>query len=141
MTTQTTDPALAARHTAARRLLERWAVQTSDPAETTALRYLGEALDADEIRIAPADLPPADSLRGAYLATALAQAVFKWEPDDQRFFGSIPACPGAWAYEPTVETCRTELAAVLNDWLSAGLAAGDPVPVIAGIDLNPRRGS
>ena len=52
------------------------------------------------------------------------------------YFGSIPACPGAWGESDTLEGCREDLQNALESWLVVGLRHGDELPVIAGLDLN-----
>ena len=56
--------------------------------------------------------------------------------ENGRFFGSIPACRGAWGEGDTLEECRDELAEALESWIIAGLRHGDTLPVIDGVDLN-----
>ena len=55
-----------------------------------------------------------------------------------RFFGSIPACRGCWGEGATLEECRDELRGALECWILVGVRHGDPLPVIDGIDLNPK---
>jgi predicted RNase H-like HicB family nuclease len=55
-----------------------------------------------------------------------------------RFFGAISQCRGAWGEGATLEECRDELGEALESWLIAGLRHGDDLPVIDGIDLNPK---
>jgi len=131
-----TQTDLATRHAAARRLLDT--LQAQPGIDNDALQYLSEALEEDEILIAPPTFPSPDSLRGQYLAAVLTQAVYEIGADSA-VYGEIPDLQGVWAQEATREACQTELASVVNDWLSVRLADGLDVPVLAGIDLNPRR--
>ncbi|MGZ8901550.1 MAG: type II toxin-antitoxin system HicB family antitoxin [Limisphaerales bacterium] len=55
-----------------------------------------------------------------------------------RFFGSISLCNGAWGEGKTLEECRDELQGALESWVISGLRHGDTLPVIDGIDLNPK---
>src|SRR5207302_77693 len=71
-----------------------------------------------------------------YIRAAMRQAQYKLLPQDNTFFGHIPAYQGVWASEPTLEACRDELQSALEDWILFGLAMRDPLPVIDGIDLN-----
>ncbi len=73
-----------------------------------------------------------------YIRAAMHRAVYEILEDDGSFFGHIPDCQGAWANAPTLEACRDELQSVLEDWLLISFRHGLPVPVIEGIDLNPR---
>ena len=58
--------------------------------------------------------------------------------ENGRFFGSIPECRGAWGEGATREESREELGEALEAWIIAGLRHGDDLPVIDGIDLNPK---
>ena len=58
--------------------------------------------------------------------------------ENGRFYGCIPECPGSWGEGATLEECRDELQSVLEDWLMIGIRFGDALPVIDGIDLNPK---
>ncbi len=70
-----------------------------------------------------------------YILQAMAQAVYE-DLGDGAFCGTIPPCIGVFALGDTVAECREELRSVLEDWILTGLRWGDPMPVIAGIDLN-----
>jgi predicted RNase H-like HicB family nuclease len=72
----------------------------------------------------------------SYIQTAMRHAEFE-RMEDGRYFGTIGECPGLWADGDSVETCRTELQSVLEDWLILKFRFGHPIPVIDGIDLNP----
>ena len=72
-----------------------------------------------------------------YIQHALRHARYELM-ENGRFFGKIPDCPGSWGEGATLEECRDELQSVLEDWLMVGIRHGDPLPVIDGIDLNPR---
>ena len=54
------------------------------------------------------------------------------------FFGNIPPCKGAWGEGKTLEECREELRGALESWIIVGLRHGDALPVIDGIDVNPK---
>ena len=56
--------------------------------------------------------------------------------ENGRFFGSIPKCKGAWAEGRSLEKCREELRAVVEEWGLLGLQLGHRLPVIEGINLN-----
>ncbi len=72
-----------------------------------------------------------------YIQAAMRQAHYEIM-EDKRFFARIPSCKGLWADGDMLETCRAELQSTLEDWLLLGLQFGDRIPVIDGIDLNPR---
>lgn len=77
-----------------------------------------------------------------YLAAAMQQAEYD-KLTDGSFTGRLKLCPGVVAFAATLEDCRLELRAVLEDWLLLGLKLRHPIPIIAGIDLNeePQRES
>lgn len=72
-----------------------------------------------------------------YIQAAMREAHYEMM-EDSRFYARIPPCKGLWADGDTLETCRAELQSTLEDWLLLGLQFGDRIPVIDGIDLNPR---
>ncbi|MBI1742316.1 type II toxin-antitoxin system HicB family antitoxin [Candidatus Acetothermia bacterium] len=69
-----------------------------------------------------------------YIEAAMARARYEIL-EDGSYYGEIPVCPGVWANEPTLETCRKILREVLEEWLLLKLQDGDPLPSIAGIRL------
>jgi len=58
--------------------------------------------------------------------------------ENSRFFGDIPPCVGVWGEGTTLEECREDLEGALQDWIVTKLRFGHRLPVIAGIDINPR---
>ena len=70
-----------------------------------------------------------------YIQQAMAQAVYE-DFDDGAVCGTIPPCIGVFALGDTRPECQEELQSVLEDWILTGLRWGDPMPVVAGIDLN-----
>lgn len=71
----------------------------------------------------------------AYLQAAMNHAKYEILPDDGRFYGEIPVCPGVWATADTLEQCRSILLEVLEDWLFIGIAHRHPIPIVDGIEL------
>jgi len=55
--------------------------------------------------------------------------------DDGTYYGEIPECRGAFASAPTLEECREELAAVLEDWLLFRIHKNLALPKIDGLEL------
>ena len=70
-----------------------------------------------------------------YIQQAMAQAVYE-HFDDGAVCGTIPPCWGVIAFGDTLPECKEELQSTLEDWILTGLRWGDPMPVVAGIDLN-----
>jgi predicted RNase H-like HicB family nuclease len=56
--------------------------------------------------------------------------------EDGTFGGRVPGCVGLVAFGPTLRACENELRSTLEDWVLVGLKLHQPLPVIAGIDLN-----
>ncbi|MCL5107723.1 MAG: type II toxin-antitoxin system HicB family antitoxin [Chloroflexi bacterium] len=75
-----------------------------------------------------------------YIRAAMRQAHYEILPDSGTIYGTIPGLQGVWAEAANLEACREDLQTVLEDWLMLGLRMGHPLPVLEGIDLNPREG-
>jgi predicted RNase H-like HicB family nuclease len=73
-----------------------------------------------------------------YLQAAMHRAIYKILDEDGTFFGEIPGLQGVFANADTLEACRDELQDVLEDWILLGLHLQHHIPVLDGIDLNPR---
>ena len=72
-----------------------------------------------------------------YIQAAMQHCEFE-TMEDGRYFGTIPLCQGVWADGDTVDETRETLREVLEDWLLVKNRFGDEMPVIDGIDINPR---
>ena len=70
-----------------------------------------------------------------YIQGVLEKAEYK-KLEDGTWFAEIPGFEGVWANGKTVEDCRKELVAVLEEWLILKLNDRDPLPVVKGIKLN-----
>lgn len=55
--------------------------------------------------------------------------------DDKTFYGSITGFDGVWANEATLELCREELKAALEDWILLGVSLNHALPTVDGIAL------
>jgi predicted RNase H-like HicB family nuclease len=64
-----------------------------------------------------------------YVQAALRRAEYEILADGEGYYGSIPDLPGAWANRPTLESCREELQAVVEEWLLR-LRRGASIPVL-----------
>lgn len=71
-----------------------------------------------------------------YLQAALDNAHYEIIEDEEPFYGEIPQLPGVWATGATLEACRRNLAAAVEDWLLFSLAQGLPIPTIDGVALS-----
>lgn len=65
----------------------------------------------------------------------MAKAVYD-KLEDGTFSGRIPSCKGVVAFGSTLRDCEEELHSTLEDWILVGLKLGQPLPVIAKINLN-----
>ena len=72
-----------------------------------------------------------------YMAEALGRARYELIDDEEPYYGEIPEIRGVWATGKTLEGCRHNLAAALEDWLFFSIAKGLPIPSIGGIELKP----
>jgi predicted RNase H-like HicB family nuclease len=70
-----------------------------------------------------------------YLIEAMRRAKYKIL-DDGTIYGWVDELPGVWANKDSLEECRDELEAVIDDWLLLGLRLGHVIPLLGGIDLN-----
>ncbi len=73
-----------------------------------------------------------------YIAVALRRAHYELLENGEGFYGSIPELMGVWAQAPSLEECREELKAALEDWLLFSLSGQHPIPVMDGVDLAVR---
>jgi predicted RNase H-like HicB family nuclease len=71
-----------------------------------------------------------------YLQAALDNARYEIIEDEEPFYGEIPQLAGVWATGLTLEACRRNLAAAVEDWLLFSLAKGLPIPTIDGVTLH-----
>ena len=63
-----------------------------------------------------------------YIHSALEQARYEIIEDEEPFYGEIAGLSGVWATGPTLEACRRNLAAAVEDWLLFSIAKGLPIP-------------
>jgi predicted RNase H-like HicB family nuclease len=70
-----------------------------------------------------------------YLDAAMSRAHYEILKDDGTFYGEIPECPGVYAAASTLEECRSELVAVLEDWLLLRIHKNLAIPTIDGLEL------
>lgn len=68
----------------------------------------------------------------AYIHAAMRKARYEILPNGEGYFGKIEELQGIWANAHTLEACREELQAVLEEWIVLGLRMGDHFPEIDG---------
>jgi predicted RNase H-like HicB family nuclease len=71
-----------------------------------------------------------------YIQAAMHQAKYKILSDDDSFYGEIVGFQGVWANRDTLETCREELAEVLEEWILLRVSRNLPLPIVDGIELS-----
>ena len=70
-----------------------------------------------------------------YLEAAMRRANYEILPDDNTFHGEIPGFDGVYANSDNLETCRSELREVLEEWILLSISRHLPLPIIDGIEL------
>ena len=70
-----------------------------------------------------------------YVSAAMHKAHYELLPEDKLYYGEIPGFEGVYATADTLEECREELQAVLEDWLLLSIYKNLPVPVVDNISL------
>jgi predicted RNase H-like HicB family nuclease len=71
----------------------------------------------------------------AYIQAALERAHYEMIDDSEPFYGEVPELPGVWATGPTLEACRRDLAAAIEDWLLFSIARGLPIPALGDAEI------
>ena len=74
-----------------------------------------------------------------YIKAAMREARYEILTDNWDYYGEIPACRGVCATAMTLEGCRDELAAVLEEWVFVRIHRNLDLPVIGGVELAVRR--
>jgi predicted RNase H-like HicB family nuclease len=74
-----------------------------------------------------------------YITAAMRHAHYELLPEDEGYYGEIPALEGVYATASTLDACREELQSVLEGWVMLGLAMGHPFPAVDGRELVVRR--
>ncbi len=70
-----------------------------------------------------------------YLNAAMRHAHYEILKDDGTYYGEIAECCGVYANASSLEECRDELAAVLEDWLFFRIHKHFALPKINGLKL------
>lgn len=70
-----------------------------------------------------------------YTLAAMRKAHYELLPEDNLYYGEIPGFDGVYASASSLEACRDELLAVLEDWLLLSIHKNLPVPVVDNISL------
>lgn len=70
-----------------------------------------------------------------YLTATLQTARYEILPGDGSYYGEIPGFDGVYANASTLESCREQLAEVLEEWVLLRVWRHLPLPVVDGLDL------
>jgi predicted RNase H-like HicB family nuclease len=70
-----------------------------------------------------------------YLEAAVRRANYEILPDDNTFYGDIPGFEGVFANGDNLETCRSQLKEVLEEWILLSISRHLPLPIVDGMDL------
>jgi predicted RNase H-like HicB family nuclease len=76
----------------------------------------------------------------AYLTAAMDRAHYEIIEDEDSYYGEIPGLQGIWATGSSLETCRRNLMAALEDWVFFSIYRGEDLPSIGEVGLElPRK--
>ncbi len=75
-----------------------------------------------------------------YVDRALHRAHYRLI-EDGAFCATVPGLPGVIATGPTVETCRNQLAEVVEGWVLMRVARGLRVPALGGVTVHVKKAS
>jgi len=70
-----------------------------------------------------------------YIEAAMRKAKYEILSDDNTFYGYIPGFDGVYSNAEGLETCRSELKEVLEEWIMLGISRHAPLPTVDGIRL------
>ncbi|MBM4430554.1 MAG: type II toxin-antitoxin system HicB family antitoxin [Chloroflexi bacterium] len=70
-----------------------------------------------------------------YIQTALDNAHYETIEDEEPFYGQVPLLAGVWATGKTLEECRRNLAAAIEDWVLFSVAKGLPIPAFGEVAI------
>ncbi len=73
-----------------------------------------------------------------YLSAALQKAKYEILSDGS-YYGEIPGYDGVFANDPTLESCRTQLLEVLEEWILFRVSRNLTIPDIRGATLKFRK--
>jgi predicted RNase H-like HicB family nuclease len=77
------------------------------------------------------------SMLSEYLNAAMDRARYEMIEDPEPFYGEIPELQGVWATGGSLEECRRNLAASLEDWLLFSIARGLPIAPLGTVSIQP----
>jgi len=70
-----------------------------------------------------------------YINAAMEHARYQIIEDEEPYYGEIPEVKGVWATGKSLEECRRNLAAALEDWVLFSIHRGKKIPSIGGVRI------
>jgi len=70
-----------------------------------------------------------------YIEMSLKSARYDMIDNDEPFYGYIPKLKGVWSTGKTLEKCRENLKAILEEWLLICITNKFPIPSISGAKI------
>ena len=70
-----------------------------------------------------------------YINAAMEHARYEIIEDEEPYYGEIPEVKGVWATGKSLEECRRNLAAALEDWVLFSIHRGKKIPSIGGVRI------
>jgi predicted RNase H-like HicB family nuclease len=75
-----------------------------------------------------------------YLTAAMERAHYEIIEDEEPYYGEIPGFQGIWATGGSLEDCRRNLMAALEDWVFFSIYRGEDLPSVGEVRLElPRK--
>ena len=74
-----------------------------------------------------------------YIQQALELASYEMIDEPEPYYGEVSALEGVWATGKSLEECRRNLIAAVEDWVLFSIAKGLPIPSLGGISIEPPR--
>jgi len=70
-----------------------------------------------------------------YIDAAMRRARYELIEDEEPFYGEVPELQGVWATGKTLEECRENLIAAVEDWVLFSVANGLPIPALGEVTI------
>jgi predicted RNase H-like HicB family nuclease len=74
-----------------------------------------------------------------YLRAAMRHAKYELLSDDASFYGEIPGFEGVYANSNALESCREQLAEVLEEWMLFRISRNLALPIVDGLKIEIKK--
>jgi predicted RNase H-like HicB family nuclease len=74
-----------------------------------------------------------------YLRAAMRHAKYELLSDDASFYGEIPGFEGVYANSNALESCREQLAEVLEEWILFRISQNLALPIVDGLKIEIKK--